>query len=497
MHRKLKKIIVLVTIFVFAAAGCQKSDSTISRPQAGDAQARETTGTQTQSETAAASKATVAKTTTSPAQSKIETTAAAAAETRSADGTEDQPDDLAKIVYFDLMPTPDRSEALAKLVSEYNASGQGLCEYESAPRDEAFIRIMTLAASNEMPEVVSIDGQTMAALASGEYIEPLDMWFDFHYPYKDKLSQAFLKCSSGWTYKGIRYMIPDSYGCRCIFIRSDWLAEAGIDVESLRCWSWDQYFDVIKKLTNNDKDRYGIAFCGGFNGVSLFYEYACSMLEAGGCFPENSGVSIFERPEIVELLKGYYGLYIDGCAPEESIGWDFKEMAEGFISGRCATLYHTPDIVPAIRESMPDGVWDALPCPVNRDASTNYINWSDASGFAIGVSDENFQAAWDFVVFMLAPERNREYATEIGCLPIYSDTLQDETYQSGAFKGLADALSNPGNRLLKTGEILEWDFFLTRYAYAEIHNFVDGKQSAEAAVVALAEWLNREYEVER
>ena len=46
-----------------------------------------------------------------------------------------------------------------------------------------------------------------------------------------------------------------------IYIRKDWCEEAGINIEDLRDWTYDDYFEVIEKLTNADKKKqYGMTY---------------------------------------------------------------------------------------------------------------------------------------------------------------------------------------------------------------------------------------------
>ena len=412
---------------------------------------------------------------------------------------EPEPEPVAEapqITYLDPIPTPERTAMLQRMISEFNASGKGVCEYQSIPWDEAFKKIVTMAASNTLPDVISLDEGIMRALVSGEYLEPLDDWFDNGFPYKDDLSPTFVNSTSVWQYENGRYMIPDSFGCQGIFIRSDWLEEAGIDIETLRNWTWDQYFEVIEKLTDKDKNRYGIAFRGGPNGMRMFFEYACSNLEVGGCFPDGNSASIYERPEMVDLFIKFYGLYMDGYSPKDSINWGFKEMVDGFLTNICGTLNQTPEVVITCRESMPDGVWEVLPQPIKPGAPINYINWGSTAGFSMSGSSEAKQAAWDFIVFIMAPEKNFEYSKEFGYLPVYSSVLQDGYFQSGVLKGFSDTLTAPQNRLLKTDDLSQWGYFLSEYATNEVQMYMSGQQSAEETLATIAAWLKEEYENE-
>lgn len=400
-----------------------------------------------------------------------------------------------QIIYLDPIPTPERTEMLGKMIEEFNKKGTVNVEYQSIPWDEAYKKIVSMGASETMSDVIAVDEGMMKTLAAAEFLAPLDDYFaNFHD--KSDLTATFMNSESNWAYKGKMYVIPDSFGCQGIFVRTDWLKEVGVDIETLREWTWDQYFDVNKKLTDKDKGRYGIAFRGGANGMRMFFEYACSKMEVGSCFPDGNNQSIFSRPEMVDLFKNFYGLYVDGYAPKDSITWGFTDMVEGFVTGQCGTLNQTPEVVLTCEETMQDGTWTVLPSPCKEGAQSNYINWGSTAGFSIAASSPNKDAAWEFISYVTNKENNLEYCKGFGYLPIYNSNLKDSYFQSGVMKGYADTLANPKNRLIDVSTLSQWGYFLAEFSTTEVQKYMSGTQSAEDTVANLAKWLSDEYDKE-
>lgn len=405
------------------------------------------------------------------------------------------PAEPVNIVYLDPIPTPERTEMLGNMIAEFNKKGIATVEYQSIPWDEAYKKIVSMGASDTMPDVIAVDEGMMKTLAAAEFLEPLDGYFaNFHD--KDDLSSTFLNSESGWAFRGNMYVVPDSFGCQGIFIRSDWLQEAGIDIGTLREWTWDQYFDVVQKLTNKDQNRYGIAFRGGANGMRMFFEYACSMMEVNSCFPDGNNQSIFSRPEMVDLFKNFYGMYVNGNAPTDSVNWGFQEMVEGFVTGQCGTLNQTPEVVLTCEASMQNGTWEVLPPPSKAGAQYNYINWGYTAGFSIAASSPNKDAAWEFISYVTEKENNLEYCKGFGYLPIYNSNLKDNYFQSGVMKGYADTLANPKSRLIDVSTLSQWGYFLAEFSTTEVQKYMSGIQSAEDTVANIAKWLSDEYDKE-
>ena len=308
-----------------------------------------------------------------------------------------------------------------------------------------------MGASGTLSDVLAVDEGIMKTLAAAGFIAPLDEYVAA-FPYADGLSATFQSSINNFSYDGHMYMFPDSFGCQGIFVRTDWLTELGYKAGDLTEWTWDEYFDIIAKMTGNG--RYGIAFRGGANGIRMYFEYLCSMLQVGSAFPEGTSKSVFEYPEAVECMEKFYGLYLNGYAPKESINWGFQEMVEGFVSGQCGTLNQTPEVVLTTSASMAD-VWTVLPSPRNPKAEKNYINWGSTAGFALA-NGEHQAEAWKFVEFMVKPENNLTYCKGFGYLPIYTEQLKDEYFQTGVMRGYADALANPKSALILTNDLTQW-----------------------------------------
>jgi len=400
-----------------------------------------------------------------------------------------------EITFLDTMPSPERTELLKNMIAKFEAANSSVkVEYTSVPWDEAYKKVVTMGASNTLPDVITSDVGIMLALAQPGYAEKLtDKWNNWKY--KDDLTQAAIVASNLYTYNDDIYVIPDGFLLQGIFVRTDWLEELGIDPASLQNWTWDDYFDIIKKMTDKDKNRYGIAFRGGANGFLRFYEFLGSNLQVTNAFPDGTNKSILEDPRAIDLFKQFYGLYTEGYAPKESINWGFKEMVDGFVNGQCGTLNQTPEVTVTCQQNMEEGVWTVLPQPKTKGASKNHMTWGYSAGYLMSSSSKNKDGAWAFIEFMSSPEMNLEYSKGFGCLPIYKSCLEDSYFQSGALKGYADQLLDPNIEYFsQPTELTQWGYFLAEYSKTEVQKYMSGKQSAEETMANLAQWMREQYD---
>lgn len=400
-----------------------------------------------------------------------------------------------EITFLDVMPSPERTALLEDLISRFEEENQTISvKYTSVPWDEAYKKLVAMGSSKTLPDVITSDVGIMQSLARPGYLLNLDDKFN-SLPAKGDFSESTLAAKQSYSYDGSVYSVPDGWLTQGIFVRTDWLEEAGYKIEDLKNWTWDQYFEVIEKLTDPAKGRYGIAFRGGANGGLRFFEYLGSMLEVTGAFPGNDNKSIYSDPKALEYFEKFYGLYIDGYAPQDSINWGFKEMVEGFITGQCATLNQTPEVTVTAQQSMEEGTWTVLPQPVKPGAAKNSVVWGYSGAYSISANSKNPDAAWKFIEWLSSPEINLEYSQRFGCMPLYKSSLNDPFFQEGVMKGYADALLDPNIQYLaQPGELSQWGFFLSEYFKNESQKYMAGQQTAEQTLENAAKWMSEQYD---
>jgi multiple sugar transport system substrate-binding protein len=403
-----------------------------------------------------------------------------------------------EISFLDVMSTDEHTAALKSIIAKYEKANPGVkVNYSTVPWDQAYSKVMAMAASKSLPDINT--GSYTELAASGAVI-PLDKYWD-KFPYKDDLSEAFLSSKENMSYKGSVFRIPDGNIYRGVYVRTDWLKEAGIDIESLRNWTWDDYFMVVQKLTNKEKGRYGAAFRGGPGGVDGFTEYAYSELEALSMYPNQAkgdSKSIMDDPRAPQLWENWMSIYTKGYSPKDSINWGFKEMVNGFSSGQSGTLIQTPEVIKTLNETMDKNTWTVLPFPVKKDAKIHAFNWGPTASYSISANAKNPDLAWSLIEFISSPENNLEYSKAFNVFPNSKSALSNKYFQEGALKGYSDTLLDPKIKYtFGQFALTEWGGFSSETMKVQMQNYLSGKSTTQASVKVMQDWFAEQYKKEK
>lgn len=391
-----------------------------------------------------------------------------------------------KLTYLDPLPSPERTSLMQDLLKRFHDQNPNIeVEYQSVPWDQASKKWLAMGASKTMPDVLSIDDTSLTTLASAGYIENLQPYYD-KWDQKNNLTDA-AKMSRN-KYKENVYVIPDGFGLQGLFVRTDWFKELNLEP---KIETWDDYFDLAKKLTDPSKGRYGIAFRGGANGILRAMEYIVNAVHSDSWF-EKDGKSILYRPESLEAFKKFYSVYLDGYAPKESINWGFNEMVQGFLNGQAAILNQTPEVIVTAEKNMKPGTWTVLPMPKASDGK-RYITWGYTAGYAMSADSPHKEEAWKLIEFLSSPEINLEYCKKFSAIPIFKQNMEDPFFKEGPIAGYAASLA--GSDIVYStppSHLTQLPYFSGTYAVQETQKYLTGAQSAEETVKHLADYLTQE-----
>lgn len=399
--------------------------------------------------------------------------------TAAADGT--------SLVFCDTMSSPEREALFADLFARYEEQTGVSVEYTTIPYEEAENKLVAMAATESLPDVIATG--SMAVLAHMDALEPLTEYWA-NYEYLDEVmpaTQTFVEELG--TLNGEIYCIPDSFILRGVFVRTDWMEEAGLNVADYEDqMSWEDYFNIIEAINDPENGRYGIAFRGGQMNMMAPGEYLQSVM--GWDYQMLSDEqSIYGTEEAIEYIGRYLDLYKNGYAPEEAINWGYPEMVEGFVSGQCGTLVQTPEVVPVCEESMEPGTWTVLPWPTQEGLDKDVMCWGSSTAYVMSAFCEDKDAAWDLLAWLSSPEINLEYCKEFGAIPINQSALEDPYFAEGVSKGyVTRLLSENFTTAISVTEIPDMNTF-NDLVMAENQKYLLGEQDLATSLKNMDDWL--------
>ena len=396
----------------------------------------------------------------------------------------------ATIRFIDISPRPERETFFNEMITAFQKENTGIkVEYESVPWDDAANKLATMASAKNLPDVVNLYPGWMPQFVPAGWVMPLDKYID-KAGIKDKFS-AFTRgmywADETQQYKNI-YTIPDGLMASAIFVRTDWMKEAGIEFNTN--WTWDDYFNTVEKLTDPAKNRYGISYRGARGAFDRISQYLVSF--TGGNMYDENGNCLLYSPENVERFEKFTDMYIKGSAPKDSINWGFTEMVDNFTGGLTGTLNNDTEVVATCKERMKDGEWGILPMPKSTVDGKIYGTASASYSYGISANSKNPDAAWKFIEFLSKPENNSAYCKIMTLIPVRTDIKDDPFFAAdGPMAGFISELNDPDFVVQATYGPSQWVDLHEGPMHAEVQKYLLGQQSADDTLKKLSDELTK------
>ncbi len=100
-----------------------------------------------------------------------------------------------------------------------------------------------------------------------------------------------------------------------VYYRKDWAEEAGLDLDSSKGWTYDDYFDAVEKLTDTAEKHYGASYRGARGAFAPLLVYLQSF--TGGNTYDQDGNILINSDECLEAFEKWTDQYKNGFAPED------------------------------------------------------------------------------------------------------------------------------------------------------------------------------------
>lgn len=410
---------------------------------------------------------------------------------KSEDGKTESPQEeggeTVELRFHDIIPNPAREAKFKEMVERFNEENPGIkVIYESTPWDQSHNKLVTQGSADTMPDITIMHASWASEFNSAGWIIPLDDYLaEWEYteqfiPYvKNVLIEYDQKDVYGYTYG-----IPDGLTTHGMYVRKDWIEEAGMTLEDLE--TWEGIFAASEKMTDASQNRYGFAFRGARGGADQMGMYLLGALN--GRLYEEDGTCRINTPEGLQAFKKYCSLYLDGYAPKDSINWGYAEMVQGFTSGLSGILNQTTEVTQTCKESMKDEEWTVIPFP--RSADGNIYSKADSFFYTITKSSQHPKEAWKFVSFMMSPENNMEYCETNLYIPVMQGAEDDPRFTQGGMEGFVASMNDENFvRNPFYGYFPELTEFAETVYDSELQKYLLGQQTAEEAVANISDFL--------
>ncbi|MNV31797.1 Cyclodextrin-binding protein precursor [compost metagenome] len=235
-------------------------------------------------------------------------------------------------------------------------------------------KINAAVASHTLPDVVSMDGPNVANYAASNIIIPLDEYYT-----KDDLNDFVPSIIQQGTYKDKFYAAGLAESSVVLFYNKKIMKQYGIEPPTniKDAWTWDQWYDVMKKTAHNDV--FGTNMIND-KGEWMTYAFEQMWISAGTDIVNKEGT---EAQGWVNSDKGLEAAsFLQKLAKEKLFNIDPKPTE--FEEGKAATKLGGPWNIPGFK-NYPDLEWGITYFPRKADG----IVTSPSGSWAIGVSTDS------------------------------------------------------------------------------------------------------------
>ncbi len=394
--------------------------------------------------------------------------------------TTDRPEESAKkeIHFWTMALSPTFDDYINNLVEEYESNNEGIdVVWTDVPWDEMETKILTAYAGGTAPDVVNLNPQFASKLAvEGALINPETYMNNG----EDKLYFEGIYNSS--SYNNQTFALPWYITNVITIYNTNLYEQAGVEALT-------NYNDLleISRAIKESPGKYG--FYPTFDGSSYLESVARI-----GIPMVRDGKAAFNTPEMVEYVQLYMDLFEEKLVPTEILNGGQTKAREMFMSGELATFISGPSMLGPIKNDAPD-IYNITGVAESPTGDIGYTN-SAIMNLAIPNqdSDENYDNAVDFALFVTNPANQSEFCKVAGTiLPSTIKSLEDEYFSGsdGTVEGEAKAiaagqLENSKALIPPIERVTE----LTDIMTEEVQLAMVGDKSAEEAVKSAEERWN-------
>jgi len=389
---------------------------------------------------------------------------------------------IAEIEFIECLSTPERTKFLEELLSDFKEKNTGInVELTTLTWEQSHQKVMTLAATNQMPDVLESNMRWTGELVGSNKLESLEAYYN-EWEYKDTISKMALDIGTG--YDDTLYMIPYNLMYRAMYYRKDWLEEANVEVPK----NVKELYEASAKITDASKNRYGYAFRGGTGALTQMDNFILTQGGFSSYFAED-GKFIYRDPKAIQAFKDYCNLYFN-CAPKDSINWGYAEKVDAFTTGTVGFLMQDAEVIGVCKEKMEEGTWDVAMHPVGPDGK--HYTPVGACGFSMSSDSENKDAAWTLISYFLSPEINIKWGKTCNTMPVSKEALKDPYFGGDYIRAYTETMASenvvPVSSISYLPEIGE---FQSRIVIDELQKYLLGEQTAEESMQNMADFIEK------
>lgn len=220
---------------------------------------------------------------------------------------------------------------------------------------------------------------------------------------------------------GDQLAIPKDIDTCAVWYNKTMFDEAGIPYPTSD-WTWEDFGEIAKKLTNPEKNQYGTSIKPGSyqeSWYSTIYAYG------GEVISEDKTKSGFDNPKTIEAMQLIENIIKDGSMPDYTVVAE-NNTEELMMAGTVAMTFQGSWMIPdmASNDFIKENC-DIAPLPKGPNGTKSISN---GLGWAASAQGEHTEEAWQLIEYLGSKEAQQKQA-ELGVT-------------MAAYEGVSDAWKN-------------------------------------------------------
>ncbi|MCC7447979.1 MAG: ABC transporter substrate-binding protein [Anaerolineae bacterium] len=302
--------------------------------------------------------------------------------------------------------------AMKDLIDSFQQANPAIkVQLEAFPFAEYHQKLSTAFAGNDAPDVFWMDVRT-ASLAQQGALMPLD-------EYITKENRAdYLE--STWiepTYQGKTYGVPLHQLTEALYVNTKLAEAAGITLPKAvaDAWTWQQFTDAAKKLTQRSGDQVTVWGFGvqrqlqDWSVLPVVYQHGGKTLSDD----LKKATGFLNSKETVEALTWYGNLFTKDKVISVEV------VPNGFQSGKIAILQAPSTFRPVLDKQFPDLKYTIIPMFKDKNCSVMTGGWN----MSMSATTTHVKEAWALIDY-LTREKHADWVEKSGYLPARKSLIE-------------------------------------------------------------------------
>lgn len=322
-----------------------------------------------------------------------------------------------------------REVALAEIVETFTAETGIEVEFRLFPWQEMDPQTRLSVEAGNPADVVWTHPTQLNSNVTGGVLQPLT---EFANRDLDQSTQDDYTMWEETIRDGDKYAFFTSATPRAIYLRRDWMEEAGVNPPR----TWDEFIEVAKALAIEGRDGY---LFGGSpaqpNQANMILQY---MIEGrGGRLLDDDDRATFDSDAGIETFSFLRAVVHDhGITPRAAATMSYDEMSDAFDAGRVGMIVDGSHRYERHANAVGEENIELVRIPSNdpdQPSPTTVTGW--ALGIPTGAA--NPEGGWRFIKHFTSAESQLLNAQVAGEVPIRASTAEDPYFDTsdGAVMG--------------------------------------------------------------